>query len=204
MNAYDLIRGFYGDRRAKRSGVPLINHIDEGLRILTHLCASREAMDAFCIHPLLQHDNDLQKGVWLLSEIPGPVVALAMEYRAVANACLSDCVGIYMGRPYWVDQQGPGLSVLADVNLMLIADKVQNRADFLRHHGLTHPRAAELDFYFVGWLKALGVPVQRYLELVDVMRGPTQPNPLEGGQLGRPLAEQIARCQAAVEWKKDN
>lgn len=40
---------------------------------------------------------------------------------------------------------------------MLIADKVQNRNDFLNHHRVTHPRSGELDRYFDLWLERLGV-----------------------------------------------
>ena len=60
------------------------------------------------------------------------------------------------------------LSPLADVNAMLVADKVQNRKDFIAHHRATHPRSAELDCYFALWLERLGVTEARYAELVAV------------------------------------
>ncbi|MNV74432.1 hypothetical protein D3C71_1676480 [compost metagenome] len=48
---------------------------------------------------------------------------------------------------------------------MLIADKVQNRKDFLAHHSGTHPRRAELDHYFKVWLRALDVDEDEFSAL---------------------------------------
>ena len=77
------------------------------------------------------------------------ILALALEYRNIANATLS-------ARAIAGPEDIP-LSPLADVNLILIADKIQNRKDFLLHHASTDPRAAELDRYFKLWLERLGV-----------------------------------------------
>ena len=43
---YFYISKVYGDNRAKRSGLPLMNHIDEGLDILNILNASDESKRA--------------------------------------------------------------------------------------------------------------------------------------------------------------
>ena len=77
------------------------------------------------------------------------VLALALEYRDIANATLS-------ARAIAGAEDIP-LSPLADVNLMLVADEIQNRKDFLRYHRATHRRAGELDRYFRIWLERLGV-----------------------------------------------
>lgn len=51
---YYLIKGYYFDRRAKRSNVFLINHIEEGLVILDVMGASEKAKKAFCLHPIVK------------------------------------------------------------------------------------------------------------------------------------------------------
>ena len=43
MTEYQIVKKFYGSQKAKRSGVPLINHIDEGLLILSHIQANDTA-----------------------------------------------------------------------------------------------------------------------------------------------------------------
>jgi len=76
-------------------------------------------------------------------------MALAMEYRSVANAYLSP-----MGdrEPAQIR-----LSPIEAVNDMLRADKIQNYRDFLRYHDGTHPRSAALHRYFRAWLTRLGI-----------------------------------------------
>jgi hypothetical protein len=51
MKELELITQFYGDRKAERSGVPLINHIHEGLWILESMNASRVTKQGWCLHP---------------------------------------------------------------------------------------------------------------------------------------------------------
>lgn len=158
---YQLISQFYGDRCAERSKVPLINHIDEGMIILESICASQAAKDAYCLHPMLQGDKELRENfdrVMALVDDPY-VIALAMEYRSVANEFLSEKVGLVIGP----DQIR--LSVLPEVNAMLIADKVQNRKDFITYHRGTHPRSEALDLYFQLWMKRLGITEDVYLGL---------------------------------------
>lgn len=82
------------------------------------------------------------------------VLALALEYRRVANSCLSHH-----------EVAGPGdidLGPLPEVADMLRADKIQNYGDFLRFHAATHPRAAALDRYFKIWLERLEVSSERF------------------------------------------
>jgi hypothetical protein len=157
---YLSIQRWYGDRTAARSGQPLLHHIDEGLQILARLGASDAAARAFCIHPLVQADADLAANAARIAEATtDPYIALlAIEYRHVANAALSS-------RPL-ASSADIALSPLADVNAMLVADKVQNRKDFLRHHRDTHPRRLELARYFDHWLARLAIDDARYAELV--------------------------------------
>lgn len=162
MKEYAAILAFYGDRCAKRSGVPLMNHIDEGLVILEEIGATEWAKRAFCLHPLVQEDDNLEEHFDWLRQFDPWVVALTMEYRSVANEYLSQC-------PSRAPQE-IRLSPLTDVNDMLIADKVQNYKDFLIYHLDTHDRAQRLDQYFRQWLERLGVSKERFRELGRLLK----------------------------------
>jgi len=154
---YKLISKFYLNKTAKRSGVALINHIDEGLLILSYINASQVAMCAYCIHPLLQSDTDLLNNYYWLNGVDSKVIILAMEYRSVANEYLSH------RKINSIDEIR--LSPLDRVNVMLIADKIQNRKDFELYHKGTHPRSEELDVYFKNWLKRLNITEEFYQEV---------------------------------------
>ena len=155
---YQLISKHYGDKCAKRSGVPLINHINEGLVVLTAIGAVESTKKAFCLHPLFQADADLQENYYMASFVEPYVLLLTMEYRNIANAYLSDKID--------TDQELK-LSPLLEVNEMLIADKVQNLKDFTTYHYGKHPRSNELDRYFTKWLEALGVTFKQYESLCE-------------------------------------
>lgn len=161
---YQVVAQFYGQRRAQRSRQPLILHIDEGLRILQALGAAKVVTQAFCLHPLLQADDELKEhwpadsALWQSRLAPRALV-LAMEYRKTANATLSH-------REISGADDIP-LSPLLEVQQMLIADKVQNRKDFERFHQHSHERAEALRRYFRLWLERLGVSEERYRELCE-------------------------------------
>lgn len=164
---YKLVSELYYDKEAqrkrvaKRSQVPLINHINEGLIILDRINATDDAKRAYCLHPLLQSDADLKEHFNLVANCCSPsVVMLTVEYRSVANEYLSMKVGT--GHKI-------RLSPLYEVNDMLVADKVQNYKDFITYHSSTHPRAADLDIYFKEWLEALRVPEDSFQRLCEVI-----------------------------------
>lgn len=166
--AYELIERFYGKRRAKRSGVLLMDHIDQGLIVLDALRAGQPTKDAFCLHPLFQADAELTTIGLDVSHAYSNAytIMLVMEYRQWANAWLSDKATHTGGRDGTFVQHGtPTPGPLLEVKHMLIADKVQNYKDFCAHHYGTHARSKELDFYFKTWLRALGVSNERYLDL---------------------------------------
>ena len=152
---YKAIEALYSHRRAARSGVLLMHHIDEGLQVLTQRGASVLAMKAFCLHPIVQDDASLANAYPRIAELTDDpsVLALALEYRNIANATLSH-------RPIDGASDIP-LSPLAEVNEMLVADKLQNWKDFILHHRSTHPRANILDRYFALWHERLGVTAER-------------------------------------------
>lgn len=154
---YKLIEKHYEGKRARRSGVPLINHINEGLIVLAEIGSSVDAMRAFCLHPLVQSDEALTENYYISKYVSPYNMMLVMEYRSVANDFLSDRV---------LEVNSPRLSPLIEVNQMLIADKVQNYKDFVRYHKSTHPRSTELELYFSKWLMALGVTSDSYENFV--------------------------------------
>lgn len=161
---YNAVKEFYGDRKAERSGVPLIQHIQEGLTVMECELASVAARKAYCLHPLFQNDAELTTvGLnYCLSQFEGSitpaVILMVMEYRARANAWLSDKVGLYDGEI--ILQGKPDYGPMEAVRLMLIADKVQNYKDFMLYHYGTHARSAELKRYFEAWFVALRVEFQ--------------------------------------------
>lgn len=153
---------FYGNRKAEHSKVPLINHIIEGIKILTHINASFEAMAAYCLHPLFQEDNDLKTIGMKFVSMHGyrQSIFLAMEYRGIANAYLSRHV---------IPADGIHISAFKEVNDMLIADKIQNRKEFELYHRETHRNSARLDMYFKEWLIALGVSENKYQKITEIL-----------------------------------
>lgn len=137
-----------------------MRHIDHGLAILREIGASDRAMRAFCLHPLVQSDADLAATYPRIGELTDDpqVLTLALEYRHIANATLSTRA--------IANAEDIPLSPLREVNDMLVADKVQNRADSLTHHAATHSRAGELARYFELWLVRLDIDETRYQSLV--------------------------------------
>jgi hypothetical protein len=167
---YQAIRAHYADHRfAERSGVPLMQHIEEGLIILGELNATEAAMRAFCLHPLFQSDDDLMRhGQDFLNSVDADpfVVLLVMEFRSRANAWPNDRAnltpsGVQQGASEGLPSAGP----IEAVKEMLIADIVQSRKDFIRHDRGRLPRSAEVDLYFDQWLSALDVDLAEYEEL---------------------------------------
>ncbi len=155
---YRLISIHYGDRVAKRSQVPLMNHINEGLIVLNRISATDAAKKAFCLHPLVQADVDLKEHLPRFGYDANPyVLALAMEYRSVANEYLSH------RKINSIDEIR--LSPLFEVNDMLVADKVQNLKDFMTYHYGKHPRSEELFEYFQNWMDRLDIPDITYRNL---------------------------------------
>lgn len=138
-----------------------MNHINGGLIILNAISATTNSKLAFCLHPLLQRDDDLNTNYSTVTQsCSSVVVLLAMEYRNVANRWLSDSALSYIP---------PKLSPLQEVNDMLVADKVQNCKDFLIHHKNTHPRSHELTVYFTRWLQALNISQETFSSLSDLL-----------------------------------
>lgn len=160
---YMQIQAVYGDRTASRSQMWLMRHIDEGLAVLLwyHQNIPRVLEGkAFCLHPLVQGDQDLQTH-WRTIQTSAQVMALAMEYRQTANSALSP----NLPKPW-------DLSPLSEVNHMLVADKVQNLKDFELFHLGTHPDSEALALYFRTWLGVLGVEEPMYRSWIERLHRP--------------------------------
>jgi len=155
---YQAILNFYGNKKAQRSNLPLINHIDESLLILDWIQASDLTKRAFCLHPIFQSDSDLSKN-WNsnLEKLSPNAIVLALEYRSVANEYLS------IRKIQSIDEIR--ISPLKEVNLMLVADKIQNRKDFEIHHEGLHERSTELKEYFSNWLQRLDISEKMYQDI---------------------------------------
>jgi hypothetical protein len=143
--AYTIIQKYYGDSTTKRSGVLLMNHIDEGIEILKKIGADDITIDAYCLHPILQSDDAFNQNYSMdFEDVPTSALLLAMEYRKVANSYLSkDNISNFVG--FTNDK----------IKQMLYADKIQNEKDFHLYHEGKHERSNELREYFDNWINVL-------------------------------------------------
>lgn len=166
---YRIISDFYGTKTADRSGVPLMNHVNEGIEILRRIGSDQVVMEAFAVHPVFQSDENLQENFCLCDDLHPLIVLYVMEYRSVANSFLSDNIAYgpgAWGSPAYFQIRPSKPPILKAVKEMLIADKVQNRKDFELYHKNSHDRAGHLDFYFKTWLARLGISEEQYQELI--------------------------------------
>lgn len=162
--AYVYVKKFYGNQCAKRSKLPYMNHIDEGLTILDKLDAGNHTKAAWCLHPIVQADADIPYCGQYLRGLDPRVILLAVEYRHIANSYLSFNTIVVL--------DDIKLSPIEDVNTMLKADKVQNYKDFDRifwgNNKLMDPLHQErLHTYFHNWLKRLKISTAEYEYLIE-------------------------------------
>lgn len=141
---YKFITDYYGNKVAKRSQVPLINHINEGVKILQYRDVEYHTITAFCIHPIIQADIDFANNVYNLKGCLPYSLIFAIEYRNIANQ--------YLSYREISSINEINLSPITEVNDMLVDDKIQNYKDFIIYHKATHARSMQLDIYFNNWL----------------------------------------------------
>lgn len=127
---YKRVVEFYqGGNEFTSTGVPKINHIDEGLAILEYLETETHTQEAWCLHPLLQGDKELLDYGWHSTRgVTGYAIVLAMEYRATANAFL--CTP---ETDRYTQEDMPKI-VLPEVKPMLIADKISNMRNLVKYN----------------------------------------------------------------------
>lgn len=159
LPAYQAIENWYEDKKAKRSQVYMMNHIDEGLGVLKYIGADQDCAAGFCLHPLVQMDTDLANNLNDIPRMPPVWLILAMEYRSVANEYLLSTRRIKSISEI-------RLSPLKQVNDMLIADKIQNYKDFCLYHKNSHSRSPELNQYFLNWFERLGLTLQQVNDII--------------------------------------
>jgi len=87
---YQMIARHYGDKTTARSGVLLINHINEGIEILNRYGADPVVMEAYAVHPIFQNDADLKANFYQCADLHPLITLYAIEYRNIANQFLSD------------------------------------------------------------------------------------------------------------------
>lgn len=128
------------DQRSRRGRVPYTQHPLQGAEYLEQLGADYEVCAAFVMHPLTQASANLSRFFELmqpttnilpwqkLSGQSGLRIGLLLgEYRATAHICLSDTPNKHS----LAKEITSRLTLFPDVRLMLVADKVQNTANFL-------------------------------------------------------------------------
>lgn len=166
---YKLVAEHYGERKASRSGVRLMQHIHEGVAVLETIGATVGAICGFMLHPLVQGQLDMEMNLTKICRqemLNTRGLMMVMEYRHKANSYL--CTEATDGWSDYDARQAIG-ELCIDVRDMLIADKVQNYKDFLVYHHGTHPRTLELQNYFQRWFRLLDITEKEYLALALVM-----------------------------------
>lgn len=146
------INHYYGDKCAKRSGVPLINHINEGIAILQSIGADEEVQAAFALHPITQNE-DIETFNWSYKH-KKIVVVFAEQYAEIANSYLCRPETDHIQSSKDLKKHLKNYSVI-EIIQMLYADKVQNRKDFQLYHLGTHERSDQLERYFDIWIDYL-------------------------------------------------
>lgn len=185
--AYQKINNFYGDKRAKRSKVLLMNHINEGLLILDYLNADIHTKEAFCLHPLMQDTNILLETIEDSSynNIDSKSIMLCMEYRHVANSFLS-------GKK----KENVLPLINESIRQLLIADKVQNYKDFIIYHKHTHKNSKRLEEYFNEWLTLLNISIYEFHDYVLMLT-------LESDHDAIELPDSIKTVEQFTDWLKE-
>ena len=155
---YQIIQKKYQGKVARRSGVSYMNHIKEGVVILDFLYGyDKQVTEAYCLHPLFQSDNSLAE---ILNEDELPLISqralvFAMEYRRVANS--------YTIKNKVREIESIDIGPLPQVHQMLVADKIQNKKDFMKymfykHDRPSYQRVSERTLqYFDSWLARLQI-----------------------------------------------
>ena len=166
---YTLIQQKYERKVAQRSGVSYMNHIVEGAFVLWQIYGfDEELIEAYCLHPIFQSDKLLSQlfadDSSELTVISPRVIVLGMEYRRIANS--------YTIKNKVKNPEDIEIGPLEQVHKMLVADKIQNKKDFMKYMYLKHERPAYQKVsersvqYFDSWLARLAISQETYENVV--------------------------------------
>ncbi len=144
LDEYNIISAHYGDNTTSH-GVPLMQHINEGIIYLEKMNATPAMIKAWCIHPIVQKDINID-----VSFSEG--YSLAIEYALRANSYLCTPNTDYITNARVLQSIMTPMS--SECIKLLITDKVQNYSDLLIYNR-DHPRAEKLERYFSIWLQYL-------------------------------------------------
>lgn len=169
---YKLAERILTPLQARRAGVSYFTHVKQGLAIMNAYVENEDypvivydpiiEKRAFCLHPLIQKVEDFKDNYYELNVCNPLCVALAVEYRWTANLGL---------RPI-LEANGCSitLSDFPAVNLMLVADKVQNYYEFLKYGEPKFSKEdARIDLYFRRWLERLDIDDKKYKYLTKAL-----------------------------------
>lgn len=146
---YKLITDHYRGQYAERSGRHKMEHIKEGCRLLVGWQRPDVEHRAFCIHPLITEKKD-----FIYEQKDSYHLACEMMFHANRYLCRpeTDHLTIRGSRRELLKHLGPMSESCA---WLLLADKVQNRSDFMKYHAFTHARGDTLIRYFDLWIQTL-------------------------------------------------
>lgn len=163
---YELVKKWYGNMRAKRSGRKYIEHIKEGCFLLDILYNDMDLRAAFCIYPIIQSDVDYESNIdilknWAKYSFSQEALSMAIEYRKCANLYSSKDK---IKHPWDINTGND------EVKKLLIADKIQNWKDAMDYvYPIDWKSKPRLDHYFSSWLFALNIDGE-YGNLMNKLR----------------------------------
>lgn len=167
---FGAIQAAYNGRKARKSGLPYIKHIAEGLALLQQeFNAGWAVQAAWCLHPLYQDpyylpkmmDPEYVRSIGMPAVDPG-VAALVVDYIQHANEYL----------PPHVYSRWPVKPKWGWTEVLLKVDKVQNRMDFENQHYAPSEWKSILTLYFDHWFEVLGITPDEYQRLVKLIALP--------------------------------
>ncbi|BBI90576.1 hypothetical protein HYO65_gp184 [Tenacibaculum phage PTm1] len=170
-----IIMEAYGDKRTKRTNVPYMNHIFEGMQVINHFKNKytfyelKTALFAYILHPIFQAFDNNHKQVVdkYINFLKSDVIFNSVSYGHEANSYL---------RYHYQDGKDLTFNKYENpiVGLALIADKIQNFKDLELWYGnSTHEHYDDLEAYFNVWLQNLGISEYDYKKLRNNLIKPT-------------------------------